>query len=108
MHGEMLDDFRAQGHLDTLDGSEEQLTQSIVELIECDGVLECGTGLELVCLLVGLHRAKIGCETEVADFAQYLCCKFFVIDGETLRLQPCYLVGNAQWLFGVNVHSVVK
>jgi len=53
-------------------------------------------------------RWMIGSKAEVTDFAQYLGSKFFVVDDETLRLQSCYLVGNAQWLFGVNVHIVVK
>jgi len=44
-HGEMLDDFRAQGNLNALDGGEEQLAQGIVELIEGNSILKCGTGL---------------------------------------------------------------
>lgn len=108
VHGKMLAGLRAQSHLYSLDGSEEQLAQSIVELIECNSVLECGTGLEQVCLLVGLHRAKIGGETEVTYFALYLGGEFFIVDDETLRFQSCYLVGNAQGLFGIDVHIVVK
>ena len=99
---------RAQSHLNTLDGGEEQLAQDVVELIERNGVLECGARLELVCVLVCLHRAKIGSEAEIADFAQGLCGKFFVVDDQALRLQSRNLVGNAQWLFGVNVHIVGK
>ena len=107
-HGEMLDDFRAQSHLDTLDSGEEQLSQGVVELIKRDGVLECGAGLELMCVLVCLHRTEVGSEAEVTDFAQGLCGKFFVVDDQTLRHQSRNLVGNAQWLFGVNVHVVGK
>jgi len=31
-----------------------------------------------------------------------------VVNNETLCFQPCYLIGDAQWLFGVNIHIVRK
>ena len=107
-HGEMLDYFRAKSHLDSLDGGKEQLAQSIVKLIERNGVLECGAKLELMCVLIGLHWTEVGGEAEVTNFAQGLYGKCLVVDDQALRLQPRNLVSNAQWLFGVDVHIVRK
>ena len=72
-HGEVLNDFRAQGHLNALNSREEQLTQGVVKLIEFNGVLECRAGLEQVSLLVGFHRTQVGSEAKITNLAQNFC-----------------------------------
>lgn len=104
----MLDDSGTQGHLNTLNGRKEQLAQCVVKLVECNGILKCGTCFELVSLLVGFHRTQVGSKAKITNLAQNFCGQLLVVNNETLCFQPCYLVGDAKWLFGVDIHIVRK
>ena len=73
----VINQLRAKCNLDSVNGREQYLSQSIVELIPLDDILEVASAVENVVHRVSLHVPPIGLQSEVAD-------TFQTTDGEVL------------------------
>lgn len=80
---EVLDDFRADGNLNGLDGGKQQGFEFLVKVIIIQNLGEMTILLELVCGMVSFHISPIISQAKIADDIQGFSCLTLIFDNQS-------------------------
>jgi len=98
----VLDDFRSDSHLDSLNSLEEQSLQILIEIVSSQHFFKMTVGLKLVSMVVCFQMIPIVSQSEITDSIKSLFCLIGISNNQTSALQCLNLLCQRHRLFGIS------